>query len=347
MDDIIKDVGSIKLDNKQKKVGEIKEISGIGNTTKWYPLIEPYETGFLKVSQVHSLHYDVAGNPEGNPVVVLHGGPGGGCSPYLRQFFDPKVYKIICFDQRGSGKSLPLASLDDNTTWHLVEDIESLRKHLKIDRWVVFGGSWGSTLALAYAETHPQVVKALILRGIFTLRRSELIWFYQDGASWLFPDTWEKYLAPIPVVERYDLMSAYHRRLTGLNKTEQLACAKAWSVWEMSTSMLYVSKELIKRAAEDDEFALSFARIECHYFVNGGFFHKENQLIEDAHKLSHIPATIVQGRYDVVCPAKSAWDLHNAYPSADYIWVTDSGHSAKEIGIINGLVEACEKYKHL
>ncbi|KAL6076180.1 Proline iminopeptidase, variant 2 [Balamuthia mandrillaris] len=347
-----------------------------------YPPIEPYNTGRLKVSSLHEIYYEECGNPNGKPVVVVHGGPGGGIAPYYRQYFDPEAYHIILFDQRGAGQSLPFACLEENTTWDLVSDMEKLREHLGIDTWLLFGGSWvrylplcrchmltfhgfyscltvparcvlsaqkrqGSTLSLAYAETHPEKVKGLILRGIFTLRRKELLWFYQGGADFLFPDSWEKYIEPIPEVERGDLMSAYYRRLTGNNEEEKLACARAWSVWEMSTSRLYVDPEYIKRASEDDKFALAFARIECHYFVHGGFFHKEGQLIEDAHKIAHLPIVIVQGRYDVVCPATTAWELKKQLPSAKFHFVPDAGHSAKEPGIIHRLVEACDEFRTL
>lgn len=311
-----------------------------------YAPIEPYDTGKLKVSDVHTLHYEQAGNPHGKPVVVLHGGPGGGCDEWYRQFFNPEKYRAILFDQRGAGKSTPSASLVDNTTWHLVADIEKLREHLGIDKWVVFGGSWGSTLALAYAETHPDRVKALILRGIFTLRRKELLWFYQDGASCMFPEAWERYLEPIPEAERFDMMSAYHRRLTGDNDDERIRSAKAWTQWEMATSRLYVDPAYLKRA-EADTFALAFARIEAHYFVHGGFFKYDGQLIQEADKISHIPGVIVQGRYDVVCPPFTAYDLHQRWPKADYIVVPDAGHSMKEDGILSELVTACDKFSDL
>jgi len=310
-----------------------------------YPPIEPYEHSTLKVSDIHTLYYEQSGNPQGKPVVVLHGGPGGGCDGWYRQFFDPKAYRIVLFDQRGSGKSTPHANLEHNTTWDLVEDIEKIRLHLKIDKWVVFGGSWGSTLALAYAETHPQVVKALILRGIFTLRRKELIWFYQEGANFMFPDVWEHYLEPIPEVERGDLMSAYHRRLTGTNEEEKKKAARAWTKWEMATSRLYVDPNYIAKA-EEDEFSVAFARIECHYFVNGGFFKYDGQLIQEANKIAHIPGVIVQGRYDMVCPAFTAWDLSKNWPNAELLIVPDAGHSMKEPGILSHLVEACDKFKN-
>jgi len=312
----------------------------------FYPPIEPYLKGTLKVSDIHTLYYEEAGNPNGKPVLVLHGGPGGGCADYYRQYFDPAAYRMILFDQRGSGRSTPLASLEDNTTWHLVDDIEKLRNLLKLEKWVVFGGSWGSTLAIAYAQLHPDRVKALILRGIFTLRRKELTWFYQEGASFIFPEAWEKFLAPIPPVERFDLMSAYHRRLTGTNEEEKIKCAIAWAGWEMQTSRLYVDPALLARG-EDPVFALAFARIEAHYFVNGGFFRSDDHLLEDARKIAHIPTTIVQGRYDVVCPATTAWELHKRMPKSQLVIVPDAGHSMKEEGIISALVEACDKYRDL
>jgi len=314
---------------------------------EFYPHVEPYVTGRLKVSGLHELYYEQCGNPNGKPVVVLHGGPGGGIATYYRQYFDPEAYRVVLFDQRGAGKSTPFASLEENTTWDLVEDMEKLRRHLEIDQWLVFGGSWGSTLALAYAETHPERVKGLVLRGIFTLRRSELLFFYQEGSSWLFPDAWEKFLAPIPEVERGDLMSAYHRRLTGSDEKVKQECATAWSVWEMTTSRLYVDPDYVARAADDDAFALAFARIECHYFVHGGFFKEDEQLIKGASRLASIPMTIVQGRYDLVCPMKTAWDLHKALPSSELVIVPDAGHSAKEPGIVDALVSACDKYKYL
>jgi len=311
-----------------------------------YPPLEPYMHSIIKVSEIHNLYFEQCGNPKGNAVVVLHGGPGGGCDSWYRQLFDPQMYRIVLFDQRGAGKSAPSASLEENTTWDLVDDIEKLRNHLNIDRWVVFGGSWGSTLALAYAETHPSVVKALVLRGIFTIRRKELVWFYQEGANFVFPDAWEGYIDAIPEVERGDLMSAYHRRLTGTNQDEQIKCARAWTRWEMATSRLYVDPSIIAKA-DEDQFSLAFARIESHYFVNGGFFKCDDQLIKEAHKMSHIPGTIVQGRYDMVCPAITAWDLHKAWPQAHMVIVPDAGHSMKEPGILANLIEACEKYKNL
>jgi len=311
-----------------------------------WPAIAPYKTGTLRVSDIHTLYYEEAGNPEGKPFLVVHGGPGGGCADFYRQYVNPQVYRMILFDQRGAARSTPRACLEDNTTWHLVDDIEKLRNHLKVDRWVVFGGSWGATLALAYAQAHTDRVKALILRGIFTVRRKELTWFYQEGASFLFPEAWEKFLEPIPPVERFDLMSAYYRRLTGKDEAVKLECGKAWSLWEMATSRLYVDPALLAKG-EDPEFAVTFSRIECHYFVHGAWWKTDEQLLEEAHKLAKIPTTIVQGRYDLVCPATTAWDLFKRMPHAQYKIVHDAGHSMKEPGIIHELVEAGIRYENL
>jgi proline iminopeptidase len=309
-----------------------------------YPEIEPYDSSFLQVSPLNRLYYEQCGNPEGKPVVFLHGGPGAGCNAKSRRFFDPARYRIVLFDQRGCGRSTPHAELTDNTIWHLVADIERLREYLGIARWQVFGGSWGSTLALAYAQMHAERVTELVLRGIFMLRRWELEWFYQKGCDALFPDVWEHYLAPLPPAERGDLMSAYHRRLTGADPVMRLEAARAWSVWEGATSFLYQDAAHIASSGED-EFALAFARIENHYFVNGGFFDADDQLLRDAHRLRHIPAVIVQGRYDVVCPMRSAWDLHRAWPEADLRIVADAGHSALEAGIAHELVEATDRFR--
>jgi len=294
----------------------------------------------------HKLYLEQSGKEDGKPAIVLHGGPGGGTAPFYRQFFDPSVYRIIMFDQRGSGQSEPKGSLENNTTWDLVADIEKIREYLKIEKWVVFGGSWGSTLALAYAEKHPERVKALVLRGIFLLRRKELLWFYQEGANFIFADAFDDYLAAIPVGERGDLMSAYYRRVTSENKEVQQKAAKAWTTWEMATSRLYVDPETVAKG-EDPEFALTFARIESHYFVHGGFFEKDGQLLEEAHKLKNIPGTIVQGRYDVVCPFTSAWELHKVWPNSRLEIIPDAGHSAKEPGIISELVKATDRYRDL
>jgi len=308
-----------------------------------YPTIEPYRTGMLRVSPVHSLYFEESGNPNGKPVVFLHGGPGGGTDGKQRRFFDPARYRIVLFDQRGCGKSEPHASLEDNTTWHLVADIESLRAHLGIERWQVFGGSWGSTLALAYAETHPSRVTELVLRGIFLVRDSELSWFYQWGTSELFPDAWERYVEAIPQSERGDFIAAYHKRLTSDDPAVRASAAKAWSTWEAATSYLHVNTEYVARAGED-RFALAFARIECHYFVNKGFFTRENQLLEDIGSVRHVPTVVVQGRYDVVCPVVTAWALHRAFPEADLRIVPDAGHSAFEAGIVHELVSATDRF---
>ena len=308
-----------------------------------YPEILPFDSGFLKVSELHTLYYEQSGNPNGKPVVFLHGGPGGGTNGKCRRFFDPAIYRIVLFDQRGCGKSTPHAELTDNTTWDLVADIERVREHLAIERWQVFGGSWGSTLALAYAQTHPDKVAELVLRGIFMLRRTELEWFYQQGCDALYPDAWETYLNAIPEVERGDLMSAYHRRLTSDDAKTRTEAARAWSVWEGATSFLWQDSSHIASSGED-EFALAFARIECHYFVNGGFFEHDNQLLRNVDRIRHIPAVIVQGRYDVVCPLRSAWDLHRAWPEADLRIVQDAGHSAFEPGILHQLIEATDRF---
>jgi proline iminopeptidase len=309
-----------------------------------YPEIEPYDSGFLAVDGRHRIFYEQCGNPQGKPVVMLHGGPGAGCGARMRRFHDPSRYRIILFDQRGAGRSTPHADLTDNTTWDLVADIEKLREHLRLERWQVFGGSWGSTLALAYAETHPQRVTELLLRGIFMLRRWELEWFYQGGCHRLFPDAWEKYLAPIPVVEHADLISAYHRRLTSPDEATRLAAARAWSVWEASTSFLLQDPDFID-SHEDPHFALAFARIECHYFVNGGFFEVEDQLLRDAHRLRGIPGAIVHGRYDIVCPIQNAWELHKAWPDAKLMISPASGHSAFEAENTHSLVEATDSFR--
>lgn len=307
-----------------------------------YPPIEPFDSGLLAVSSLHTLYYEQVGNPEGKKVVFFHGGPGGGIEPDYRRYFDPSLWHVILFDQRGCGRSTPRAELRENTTWDLVADTERLRVHLGIEKWWIFGGSWGSTLSLAYAETHPDRCLGLILRGIFLLRRKELLWFYQEGASAIFPDAWEAYLEPIPTVERGDLMSAYYRRLTSSDPRVRAEAAKAWATWEASTSKLMVDPQLIEQMG-GNEFADSFARIECHYFVHGGWFRSETQLLDDVSKIAHLPGVIVQGRYDIVCPAMSAWDLHRAWPRASLIIVPDSGHSMKEAGIRSALIEATDE----
>ncbi|HET9954633.1 MAG TPA: prolyl aminopeptidase [Polyangiaceae bacterium] len=309
----------------------------------FYPEIMPYRSGYLQVSPEHSIYFEESGNPRGKPVVFLHGGPGGGTSPKQRRFFDPARYRIVLFDQRGCGKSKPHASLNDNTTWHLVSDIEKLRQHLGVERWMVFGGSWGSTLALAYAETHPERVTELVLRGIFLLRRWELSWFYECGTSRLFPEAFAKYIELIPESERGNLIEAYYRRLTSNDPILRQEAARRWSVWEATTSHLLPDDEYIRSCAGDD-FSLAFARIECHYFINGGFLKHENQLLEQVGLIRQIPGVIVQGRYDVVCPAQSAWELAQAWPEARLTMVTDAGHSAYEPGIVHELITATDTF---
>ncbi len=309
-----------------------------------YPPVEPFRTGRLRVSDIHEIYYEESGNPTGKPVVFLHGGPGGGSDPKQRRFFHPNRYRIVNFDQRGCGKSTPHACLDGNTTWDLVADIEALRAHLGIEKWQVFGGSWGSTLALAYAETHPDRVTELVLRGIFLVREQEIAWFYQRGASALFADAWEKYVEPIPEPERGDLLRAFHRRLTSDDAGERMRAAKAWSVWEGTTSCLLPNQALIDKTA-GDEFAIAFARIECHYFVNHAFIDAARDLLRNVGKIRHVPAVIVQGRYDVVCPMETAWALHRAWPEADFRLVRDAGHSANEPGTVHELIEATDRFR--
>ena len=309
-----------------------------------FPHIELYSHDFLKVDSIHEIYYEESGNPNGKPVIFVHGGPGGGTSPANRCFWNPRVYRIILFDQRGCGKSKPHACLENNTTWHLVDDIERIRERLGIEKWQVFGGSWGSTLSMTYAIKHPDRVSELVLRGIFMLRQKELQWFYQEGASNIFPDAWEAYENNIPEEERDDYISAYYRRLTGDDEDVKLASAKVWSIWEGSTSRLITDQNLIDKTA-DGHFALSFARIECHYFINKGFFDSETWILDNIEAVTDIPMTIVQGRYDVVCPVRSAWDLSRALPNANLRIVADAGHSAAEEGIIAELVSATEKYK--
>ncbi|HEX8138602.1 MAG TPA: prolyl aminopeptidase [Pyrinomonadaceae bacterium] len=309
-----------------------------------YPPIKPYDQGRLAVSPVHTIYYEQCGNPEGEPVLFLHGGPGGGLTPEYRRFFDPEAYRIVLFDQRGAGQSTPHASLEENTTWHLVSDMERLREHLGLAGWMIFGGSWGCTLALAYAQTHPDKTRALFLRGIFLCRPKEIQWFYQEGASAIYADVWEEYVKVIPEAERGDMLSAYYRRLTSEDEAVRLEAARAWSIWEGSTSKLYPDPHVIDHFGEP-EFALAFARIECHYFMHNAFFDTDNYLIEQVGKIRHIPAVIVQGRYDVVCPMMSAWELHRAWPEAEFHLIPDAGHSVMEPGITSALVEATDRFR--
>ena len=311
--------------------------------TWMYPPLEPHRTGTLEVDGGHTLYFEESGNPAGKPAVFLHGGPGGGTSPNQRRLFDPSRYRIVLFDQRGCGRSTPHASLERNTTWDLVADIERLRESLGIERWLVFGGSWGSTLALAYAETHPARVTELVLRGIFLLRRAELEWFYQSGASAIYADAWEPYRDHVPEAERHDLMRAYHRRLTSDDRNVRLEAARRWSGWEGATSKL-VPDPALQSHMEEDDVALAMARIEAHYFVNRGWFDPEDQLLRDVGRIRHLPATIVQGRYDVVCPMTSAWDLHRAWPEADLVLTPDCGHSAFDPPNTRALVAATDRY---
>ncbi len=310
----------------------------------FYPAIEPFDKGHLKVSNIHEIYYEQAGNPQGVPVVFLHGGPGGGISESHRRFFDPQYYRIILFDQRGAGKSKPLAEIAENTTWELIKDIETLREHFKISDWHVFGGSWGSTLALAYAISHPTKVKSLLLRGIFLCRPLEIRWFYQEGASYVFPDHWEKFLAPVDLKDRNEMVKTYYKLLTTGDRGNQIKAAKAWSQWEAATAHLYIDQKSIDEF-ENPDYALSFSRIECHYFINNAFFPTNNYLLENIAKISHIPCHIVQGRYDMVCPARSAWELKKLLPAATLEIITDAGHSAMEPGIRSALIEATDRLR--
>lgn len=312
---------------------------------KLYPEIDPYHEFQLKVSSLHTLWVEECGNPNGIPVVFLHGGPGAACEAFQRRFFDPGKYRIILFDQRGCGRSTPHAELAENTTQHLVADIETLRKYLSIEKWLVFGGSWGSTLALAYAQAHTESVSGLILRGVFLCRDRDIQWFYQDGASYIYPELWQNYIKVIDEVERVDLVSAFYKRLTCENKNTQLEAARAWSIWEGSTSNL-ITKANVLNHFSDDHIALSLARIECHYFVNHSFM-RNNQLLDEANKLQNIPGVIVHGRYDVVCPVEQAYLLHQVWPSAEFIVNPNAGHSATEAENVDALVRATQKFSSL
>ncbi len=314
-------------------------------STELYPEIEPYRTGELKVSDLHTLYYEESGNPNGTPVIFLHGGPGAGCRPAHRQFFDPDHYRIILFDQRGSGKSTPYAEIRENTTSLLIDDIEKLRTTLAVDKWLVFGGSWGSTLALAYASQHPQRAVGLILRGIFLCRSSEVSWFYQQGASQIYPDAWEDFLAPIPLSERHDMVSAYYARMTSEDESTRLQAAVAWSTWEARLAHLNLDPEAAASYLEDPRNALAIARIECHYMINRAFFSSDDALLKQIKSsLVGIPCRIVQGRYDLICPMRTAWEVHKSLPGSELRIVPAAGHSAHEPGISQELVQAANDF---
>lgn len=308
-----------------------------------YPDIHPYETHRIAVDDRHTLYVEEVGVPDGIPALFIHGGPGGGCESYHRRFFDPDRYRVILFDQRGAGKSTPHADLTDNTTWDLVEDMEKIRQELEVDKWMLFGGSWGSTLALAYAEKYPERVSAMVLRGIFLCRPHEVKWFYQEGCSRLFPDYWEDFVAPIPEDERDDMVSAYHRLLTGGDELRRLSAAKAWSIWEGRTATLNANEGVVSHFGSS-RVALAMARIECHYFMNNSFL-EPNQLLENASALDGIPGVIVHGRYDVICPVENAWELHKAWKGSELSIQPNSGHSATEPEIRAALVRATDFYK--
>ena len=311
-----------------------------------FPNIEPFNTFYLPVSDLHTIYVEESGNKNGKPVIFLHGGPGGGVDPKYRRYFNPDKWRIIMFDQRGCGKSTPFAELKENTTWDLVDDIEKIRKHLSIDRWVVYGGSWGSTLSLAYSQTYPDSCKALILRGIFLVRKKEIHWFYQEGASKIFPDDWQSFIAPIPIEKRDNLLEAYYNLLIGKDSSKKIEAAKAWSTWEGSTVRLIQDKDFIGDFS-DEKFAEAFARIESHYFMNNAWFNSDNHLIENVDKIRHIPAVIVHGRYDVICPVENAWELHQAWPESELHIIPDAGHSIFEEGIKDKILEYTEKFSSL
>lgn len=303
-----------------------------------YPDIKPYVKHTLAVDNLHRLYVEECGNPHGLPVLFIHGGPGAGCEPYHRRFFDPTVYRIVLFDQRGCGYSTPHAELAGNTTQALIADMEKIRHYLGIERWVLFGGSWGSTLGLVYAETHPERVLGLILRGIFLCRAREIHWFYQEGANRIFPDYWEDFLRPIPEDERNDLLQVYYRLLTGRDEVARMAAAKAWSTWEGRTLTLLEHEPVVEHFSSPAT-ALSLARIECHYFLHNSFL-EPDQILRDVGRLADIPGVIVHGRYDMVCPLESAWDLHRAWPQAEFKIIPAAGHAASEEGITDALVQA-------
>ena len=306
-----------------------------------YPRIHPFDTGRLRVSDIHEIHYEQAGNPDGRPVLFVHGGPGAGCTENDRRYFDPKKYHIILFDQRGAGRSTPHACVEDNTTRHLIGDMESLRRHLGIDRWMLFGGSWGSTLSLAYAETHADRVEAMVLRGIFLLRRWELDWYYRDGTPAVFPEAASRFHVLLPEAKGTDVIAAFHEMITGDDADLRRKALVAWSRWEGETSALHPDPKRIERFADAD-FAEAFAGIELHYFQNGGFFEEDGQILKEAHRIRDIPGRIVHGRYDMVCPVQNAVDLSRVWRAAHLEIVPDAGHTAEEPGIIDALVRATD-----
>ena len=316
----------------------------ISHSRTLYPEIEPYEVGRLRVSPIHELYYEQSGNPHGKPVVFLHGGPGGGTEPKHRRYFDPDVYRIILFDQRGCGRSTPHASLQANTTWDLVDDIERLREHVGVERWQVFGGSWGSTLAIAYGSRYPERVTEFVLRGIFLFLSDEMEWFYGSGTRVLFPEAYEEFTSALPPEERGDLIGNYYARLTDEDRSVREAAARAWSIWECRVATLFPDEELVAYC-NDPTFTLAFARIESHYFVNGGFLDAPDQLLTAADRLTDIPCTIVHGRYDVICPLRNAWRLHRRWPGSRLQVVEDAGHSAGEPGVVSALVEATDGFR--
>jgi proline iminopeptidase len=311
-----------------------------------YPKVRTHTTGTLAVSAVHSLYYECSGNRAGQPVVFLHGGPGGGSHSNQRRYFDEQAYHIVLFDQRGCGRSTPRGAIEENTTWHMVGDIEALRSHLGVERWIVAGGSWGSALALAYAERHPQRVTGLILWGIFLLRPAEIGWFYQAGASFVFPEAWRQFVAPIPPEERGDLVEAFHARLGSDHHPEQAAAARAWSSWEGHASTFYPDAERANRFGAEN-FAVPFARVECHYVYHNGFFRYPDELLDGVERIRHLPASIVHGRYDMVCPLATAWELHERWPEAEFEIVPNGGHSALEVPIVDALVRATDRFRHV
>lgn len=312
-----------------------------------YPSIEPYQTGQLPTEDKEFLLYwEESGNRNGLPILFLHGGPGGGTSPNHRSYFDPKVYRIILMDQRGCGKTTPFASLKNNTTWDLVDDIEQLREHLQIEKWIVFGGSWGSTLALTYAIQHPEKVRGLIVRGIFLGRKKEFQWFYQSGAHHILPDAWEKYLLPIPPEERHEMIAAYYKRLSSSDQNVRRAAAKAWTEWEGSALRLIFDPTIFADFTADEKVE-AIARIECHYFMNNCFYPTENWILENCEKIRHIPAIIIHGRYDIICPFETAWELHKTWPEAQFEIVPNAGHAASDPPITEALVRATDQFRDL